>query len=78
MSVDTLNREQLLKTCIGWDRSHTDLLLSELESRARGESIVGVELVRTGEKKLHYAAAMLGRYADCPCAATAIGLTLIN
>lgn len=78
VSVDTLNREQLLKSCQDWEPEHTELLLAELEARARGESIVGVELVRTNDKKLHYASAMLGKYGECPCAPVAIGLTLIN
>jgi len=76
--VDTLNREQLLKSCQDWEPEHTELLLAELEARARGESLVGVELERTNEKKLHYAAAMIGKYPECPCTAAAVGLTLIN
>jgi hypothetical protein len=77
-SVDTHNREQLLKSCEGWTNGHTDVLLSEIEATLRGESMLGVELVRTEDRKLMYAAAMLSKYYNCPCAPTAVGLSLIS
>lgn len=78
VSVDTLNREQLIKSCQEWTDEHTKLLLAELEARFRGESILGVDLVRTSDEKLIYAAAMLGKYSNSPAAPAAIGLALIN
>jgi len=78
ISVDTRNREQLLKSCQDWGPEHTEVLLGELESRLRGESMLGVDLVRTDDQKLLYASAVLSKYASCPCAPVAVGLTLIT
>jgi len=77
-SIDTGNREQLLKSCQEWTNEHTDLLLLELEALLQGESIIGSELVRTDQSKLLYATIVLNKYKGIPCAALATGLTLVS
>lgn len=77
LSVDTLNREQLLKSCKDWRPEHTQLLKKELDAQIEGASILGVDLVRTTPKKLVYASAALEKYSAFPSAPIAIGLNLI-
>lgn len=78
ISVDTHNREQLLKTCQDWRQEHTDLLVDEIDSQLNGDSIVKVDLVRTSRKKLIYASVILQKYKSFSHVTTALGLNLIE
>lgn len=78
ISVDTHNREQLLKTCQDWRPEHTDLLVDEIDSQLSGDSIVKVDLVRTSRKKLIYASVILQKYKNFSHVTTALGLSLIE
>lgn len=77
VSIDTHNREQLLKTCQEWTGDHTDLLIDELTNLITGHSTLNIELVRTDIDKLVYACAVLSKYRSCPCVALSTGLSLI-
>lgn len=78
LSVDTHNREQLLKSCQGWAPEHTELLLLELEAQLLNSSQLGIDLVRTSRKKLIYASMSLEKYKNFSHAPISIGLTLIS
>ena len=78
IGVDTLNREQLIKSCQGWESGHTDLLILELDALLSGDSILDLSLVKTDAKKLLYASVVLNKYRHVPCNALAVGLTLIG
>lgn len=78
ISIDTKNREQLLKSCFGWTNDHTDLLLQELNAQVNAESILGIELVRTGINKLMYAIVLFDKHRDFSHVAATIGLNLIS
>ena len=78
LSIDTLNKEQLLKSCQDWTLDHTDILIEELNSLSSGTTGLDIELVRTSQEKVLYAVTVISKYRDIPYSPLAVGLTLIG
>lgn len=79
ISVDTRNREQLLKSCQEWSKGHTALLVAEINEQLIGESLLKLNLEKrlSNPNKLMAALFMLNEYLNVPTAHIYTGLRLM-
>jgi len=80
ISVDTNNREQLLKSCQGWTQGHTDLLLEELGQQLLGSSTLQLDLEKrlSSTNRIMAAIYMLNEYINTPTVSMYTGLRLMS
>ena len=79
ISVDTRNREQLLKCCQEWSSGHTSLLIAELNEQLSGNSIMSLTLDKrlANPNRLMAALFILNEYKDVPTSHIYAGLRLM-